>query len=78
MTRPIFALLALALPGCFLPAAPWGAHDAGAPSDAYAAPSPDAPFVCVFPESCPPGCNPTPCGCATDNPAIDCTPEVGQ
>ena len=39
MTRTIFALLALALalPGCFLPAAPCGAHDAGS-SDAYEAP----------------------------------------
>lgn len=73
MTRPIFALLALALPGCCLPDAPCPAHDAGVSSDAYAS---DAPFVCSYPESCPPGCNPTPCGCATDNPAIDCSAGV--
>jgi hypothetical protein len=71
MTRTIFALLALGLPGCFLPAAPCPTHDAGALSDAFAS---DAPFVCAFPESCPPGCNATPCGCVSDNPTIDCTP----
>ena len=59
MSRSIFALLAFTLSGCFLPASP--RPDAGAPDAA-----------CFFPESCPPGCNPTPCGCATDNPAIEC------
>jgi hypothetical protein len=75
MNRSIFALLALGLPGCFLPAAPCPDHDAGAdaPSDAFEAADAGAlDAACVFPESCPEGCNPTPCGCATDNPAIWC------
>ena len=66
MNRSIFALLALGLPGCFLPAAPCP----DAPPDAFEAPRPDA--ACVYPESCPEGCNPTPCGCVSDNPAIEC------
>ena len=67
MNRSIFALLALGLPGCFLPAAPCPDAGADAPSDAF-----EADAACVFPETCPPGCNPTPCGCISDNPAIEC------
>ncbi len=46
--------------------------DAGPDASTGDAPSSDAPFVCVAPDVCPTGCNWTPCGCATDNPAIDC------
>jgi hypothetical protein len=70
MNRSIFALLALGLPGCFLPAAPCPDAGPDAPPDAFEAPRLDA--ACAFPESCPPGCNPTPCGCVSDNPAIGC------
>ena len=70
-------LLAIALPsaaGCFLPlprldaAAP----DAGTADDAQASPDATRDAACDFPESCPAGCNPTPCGCVTDNLAIEC------
>ena len=70
MNRSIFALLALGLPGCFLPSAPCPDAGTDAPSDAFEAPRLDA--ACIYPESCPPGCNPTPCGCVSDNPAIGC------
>jgi len=75
MNRSIFAILALGLPGCFLPAAPCPDAGADAPPDAFEAPRLDAgatDAACVFPESCPEGCNPTPCGCVSDNPAIGC------
>lgn len=72
MSRSIFALLAFTLSGCFLPAEPCPDVGADAP-DAFEAADAGAPdAACFFPESCPPGCNPTPCGCVTDNPAIGC------
>lgn len=49
--------------------APMPIVDAGALSDATQS---DAPYACVPRDLCPPGCNWTPCGCVSDNPAMSC------
>lgn len=58
--------LALLAEGCWFPVA--SSADAGV-SDAHEA---DAPFICEPRDECPVGCSWTPCGCATDNPAVSC------
>ena len=61
------ALWMTACAGC--DCAPMPVADAGAPSDASLS---DATYVCTPRDECPSWCNWTPCGCASDNPALSC------
>jgi hypothetical protein len=70
LRRIEFAFAALVyswLIGC--DCAPMPVVDAGAPFDATQS---DAPYVCTPRDECPSWCNWTPCGCASDNPALSC------